>query len=200
MDTQDAIFAGDEPVSIIRRWLGEAEALEPSDANAAALATVDADGMPNVRVVLLKEILEDGVVFYTNFESAKGEELAANPCAAFVIHWKSLKRQIRARGTITREDGARADAYYASRPLGSRHGAWASQQSRPLESRDVLSAEIQAIAQEKGDDPARPAHWGGYRLTFSEVELWADGAYRLHDRFRWTKDAASGWRSARLYP
>lgn len=195
------IFEGDEPISIIRRWLGEAEESEPNDPNAMALATVDAEGLPNVRMVLLKEIEDDGFVFYTNYESAKGQELTANPRAAFVMHWKSLRRQVRVRGPVEREDGPKADEYFASRPLESRIGAWASAQSRPLASREALMAEVARQGVRLGLSPPRPPFWGGFRIRPVEIELWADGAFRLHDRFRWVRDGEGrSWRATRLSP
>jgi pyridoxamine 5'-phosphate oxidase len=195
------IFAGDDPFAIARAWLAEAEAREPNDPNAMALATVDAGGLPNVRMVLLKEIEANAFVFYTNYESVKAVEIEGAGKAAFVLHWKSLRRQIRARGTVTREEGDQADAYYRSRSLPSRLGAWASRQSRPLESRAALMAEVARVTATKGLDPARPPFWGGYRITPLEIEFWADGAHRLHDRFRWTRPAAEEtWSVARLSP
>ena len=199
-DGQD-IFAGDDPIAIAKRWLSEAEVTEPNDANAIALATSDAHGMPNVRMVLLKEIEDDAFVFYTNYGSAKGAELTANPQAAFVMHWKSLGRQVRVRGHVTREEGPQADAYYKSRALQSRIGAWASDQSQPLASRATLMAKVARIGAAKGTNPERPPFWGGFRITPVEIELWADGAFRLHDRFRYTRDGAStAWKSERLSP
>jgi pyridoxamine 5'-phosphate oxidase len=195
------IFAGQDPFAIARRWLAEAEAAEPNDPNAIALATVDAAGLPNVRMVLLKEIEDGGFVFYTNYESAKAGEIDAAGTAAFVMHWKSLRRQVRARGTVTREDGPQADAYYRSRSLPSRLGAWASKQSRPLRSRNALIAEVAKVTATKGIDPARPPFWGGYRIAPVEIEFWADGAHRLHDRFRWTRPAPGApWQVVRLSP
>ena len=196
------IFAGDDPFVIARNWLEEAGPGEMSDPNAMALATVDAKGMPNVRMVLLKEIEADAFVFYTNYQSAKGRELEANPVAAFVIHWKSLRRQIRARGVIEKEEGEKADVYFSSRALQSRLGAWASEQSRPLKSRASLVTKVAAIAAQKGPNPPRPPFWGGYRLRPVEIEFWADGAHRLHDRFRWTRPDAetAEWRVQRLNP
>jgi pyridoxamine 5'-phosphate oxidase len=195
------IFAGSDPLQLARDWLAEAEAVEPNDPNAIALATVDADGLPNVRMVLLKEIEEDAFVFYTNYGSAKGRELEASGKAAFVMHWKSLRRQIRVRGLTTREDGPKADEYYASRSLKSRLGAWASQQSQPLSSREALMAEAAKVALTKGPNPARPPYWGGFRLRPVEIEFWADGAFRLHDRFRWTRATpAETWHIERLNP
>lgn len=194
-------FAGDDPFEIARRWLAEAEATEPNDPNAIALATVDAEGLPNVRMVLLKEIEPAAFVFYTNYESAKGRELDASGKAAFVMHWKSLRRQLRARGTVTREEGPQADAYYASRSLKSRLGAWASRQSQPLASRTALMAEVAKVTARHGTHPPRPPFWGGYRLIPSEIEFWQDGPFRLHDRFVWRRrDPASEWAISRLNP
>jgi pyridoxamine 5'-phosphate oxidase len=195
------IFAGSDPFAIARAWLTEAEASEPNDPNAIALATVDADGLPNVRMVLLKEIEADAFVFYTNYGSTKGQEITASGKAAFVLHWKSLRRQIRVRGTVTREDGPKADEYFASRSLKSRLGAWASQQSQPLTSREALMAEAAKVAVTKGPNPPRPPYWGGFRIHPVEIEFWADGAFRLHDRFRWSKhDAQKSWVITRLNP
>ncbi|EEW23843.1 pyridoxamine 5'-phosphate oxidase [Rhodobacter ferrooxidans] len=198
---RSGIFAGDDPFAIARAWLAEAEALEPNDPNAIALATVDASGMPNVRMVLLKDIEPAAFVFYTNYGSAKGQEIAASGKVAFVLHWKSLRRQIRVRGLTTREEGAAADAYYASRSLKSRLGAWASDQSKPLTSRGALMAEVAKVTALKGPNPPRPPFWGGIRVTPLEIEFWADGAFRLHDRFRWQrKDLADLWQIDRLNP
>ena len=205
MGGRDGIFAGDDPFALAEAWLDEARAAEPEDANAIALATSDADGLPNVRMVLLKEIEpgpDGGFVFYTNFEGAKGLELAANPQAAFVMHWKSLRRQVRVRGPVARVADDRADAYYASRGLQSRLGAWASAQSRPLASRAALMAEVAKAAARHGTAPARPPHWGGFRIRPVEMEFWADGAARLHDRFRWRRNAPGQgeWSVTRLNP
>ena len=201
MSSRDGIFSGDDPIGIARRWLAEAGETEPNDPNAMALATADTNGLPNVRMVLLKEIEDDAFVFYTNYESAKGTELAANPQAAIVLHWKSLRRQVRARGTVEREEGPQADAYYASRALQSRIGAWASPQSRPLASRESLMAEVAKVGLQKGLSPERPPFWGGFRIRPVEIELWADGAFRLHDRFRWTREGPGrNWTATRLAP
>jgi len=200
------IFATDDPYALARQWLAEAEGSEPNDPNAMALATVDRDGLPNVRMVLLKEIetsqTKGGFVFYTNFESAKGHELDANPRAALVLHWKSLRRQIRVRGPVEKVPAEQADAYYRSRPYQSRIGAWASRQSRPLRSRAALMAEVAKIAARHPAKPPRPAHWGGYRIRPTEIEFWANGDFRLHDRFRWTRPdpGKADWRVARLNP
>ena len=204
MADRDGLFAGDDPFDIARRWLAEAEATEPNDPNAIALATVDADGMPDARMVLLKEIegqgTDGGFVFYTNYDSAKGRQIAATGKAAFVMHWKSLRRQIRVRGDVTRVEGEQADAYYTSRALQSRIGAWASRQSQPLESRAALMAEAARQGLRHGAHPPRPPFWGGFRIAPRQIEFWADGAFRLHDRFRWDKEAAGAWFVQRLSP
>jgi pyridoxamine 5'-phosphate oxidase len=201
MSDRSGIFAGEDPFAIARAWLSEAEASEPNDPNAIALASVDADGLPNVRMVLLKDIEDAAFVFYTNYGSAKGQELTQSGKAAFVMHWKSLRRQIRVRGTVTREEGPQADAYYNSRSLQSRLGAWASQQSQPLSSRGALMADVAKITVTQGPTPKRPPFWGGFRIDPVEIEFWADGAFRLHDRFRWTrKSAKDAWDVQRLNP
>lgn len=195
------IFAGDDPFAIAAAWLAEAEAREPNDPNAIALATVDARGLPNARMVLLKEIEPDGFVFYTNYGSRKAEELDSTGQAAFVMHWKTLRRQVRARGAVERVEGAQADAYFASRSLQSRLGAWSSRQSQPLASRTALMAEVARMGLRHGTNPPRPPFWGGYRIRPVEIEFWADGDFRLHDRFRWTRSAAGpDWDVTRLQP
>ena len=201
MTDRTGIFAGDDPFALARSWLDEATASEPNDPNAIALATVDAEGRPNVRMVLLKEIEEAAFVFYTNYESVKAREIDQTGQAAFVLHWKSLHRQIRVRGAVEREDGPIADAYYKSRSLKSRLGAWASRQSQPLSSRGALMADVAKITALKGTDPDRPPFWGGYRIRPFEIEFWADGAFRLHDRFRWSrKSVGEPWEVSRLSP
>ena len=201
MSDRTGIFAGDDPFAIARAWLAEAEASEPNDPNAIALSTVDAGGLPNTRMVLLKEIEDAGFVFYTNYGSAKARELDQAGKAAFVMHWKSLRRQVRVRGSVSREGGPKADAYYASRSLKSRLGAWASRQSQPLASRAALMAEVARVTARHGPNPARPPFWGGYRLVPVEIEFWADGAFRLHDRFVWRRaDVESPWQIERLSP
>lgn len=198
---RSGIFAGSDPFALAQAWLAEAEKQEPNDPNAIALATVDPDGLPNVRMVLLKDIEADAFVFYTNYGSQKGREIAASGKAAFVLHWKSLRRQIRVRGTVTREEGPKADEYFASRSLKSRLGAWASQQSQPLSSREALMAEAARVAVTKGANPPRPPFWGGFRIHPLEIEFWADGAFRLHDRFRWRRvDVTAPWEITRLNP
>ena len=200
-ETRRGIFGGNDPFAIARHWLDEAGHVEPNDPNAMALATVDPAGLPNVRMVLLKEIEPDGFVFYTNYGSAKAGEIDATGTAALVLHWKSLRRQIRARGHVTREDGPQADAYYATRSLSSRLGTWASRQSQPLASRTSLLAEVARVTAEKGLNPPRPPFWGGYRITPVEIEFWADGSHRLHDRFRWTRaEPGAPWSVTRLNP
>lgn len=201
MSERSGLFAGDDPFEIARSWLAEAEKTEINDPNAIALATVDTNGLPNSRMVLLKDIEPDAFVFYTNYESAKAQELDQAGKASFVMHWKSLRRQIRVRGTITREEGAKADEYYASRSLKSRLGAWASRQSRPLDSRASLMAEVAKVTATKGPNPPRPPFWGGYRITPVEIEFWADGAFRLHDRFTWIRPTQQDvWSVSRLNP
>lgn len=201
MGDRTGIFAGDDPFEIARRWLAEAEASEVNDPSAIALSTVDAGGMPNARMVLLKEIEPVAFVFYTNYGSTKAQELEQAGMAAFVLHWKSLRRQIRVRGHISREDGPQADAYFKSRSLKSRLGAWASHQSQPLESRAALMAEVAKLTARLGTAPDRPPFWGGYRLVPVEIEFWADGAFRLHDRFAWRReDSESAWKIQRLSP
>lgn len=201
MSDRTGIFAGEDPFVIAQQWLSAAEQSEPADPNAIALATVDASGLPNVRMVLLKEIEPAAFVFYTNYESRKAVEIKATGKAAFVMHWKSLARQIRVRGIVTTEDGPVADAYYRSRSLPSRIGAWASRQSQPLASRGALMAEVAKKTVQLGTDPARPAYWGGFRISPLEIEFWSDGAFRLHDRFRWSRASEDAdWTVTRLNP
>ncbi len=200
--TADDFTLSDDPWGLFEAWFGEAERSEPRDPNAMSLATVDEHGLPDVRLVLLKGRDERGFVFYTNSESAKGREMAANPQAAMVLYWKSLNRQIRSRGRIEEVEKAEADAYFASRHRGSRVGAWASQQSRPLESREALQARVKAFDEEfaTGDVP-RPPHWKGYRIVPSSIEFWQDRPSRLHDRVVFTRSAAdAAWQRQRLYP
>jgi len=200
-EERQGIFAGSDPFEIARGWLAEATRSEPNDPNAIALSTVDAGGMPNARMVLLKEIEADAFVFYTNYGSAKGQEITATGKAAFVMHWKSLRRQVRVRGTVRREEGPQADEYYASRSLKSRLGAWASDQSQPLRSRSALMAEVAKVTARHGTAPTRPSFWGGFRIVPTEIEFWADGQFRLHDRFVWRRENLSvPWQVDRLNP
>ena len=194
-------FGGDDPFAIVRAWMAEAEEHEPNDPNAIALSTVDADGLPNARMVLLKDVEDAGFVFYTNYGSQKAQEVEAAGKAAFVIHWKSLRRQIRVRGLVEREEGPQADDYYASRSLKSRLGAWASRQSQPLASRAALMAEVAKVTARHGTNPKRPPFWGGFRIKPLEIEFWADGDFRLHDRFRWQRKSLDNpWVIERLNP
>ena len=194
-------FGGDDPFAIVRAWMADAEEHEPNDPNAIALSTVDADGLPNARMVLLKDVEDAGFVFYTNYGSQKAQEVEAAGKAAFVIHWKSLRRQIRVRGLVEREEGPQADDYYASRSLKSRLGAWASRQSQPLASRAALMAEVAKVTARHGTNPKRPPFWGGFRIKPLEIEFWADGDFRLHDRFRWQRKSLDNpWVIERLNP
>ena len=199
----DDFTKADDPFALFRAWMAEAEASEINDPNAMSVATVDPDGLPNVRILLLKGFDEDGFVFYTNTESAKGRELEATPKCAICFHWKSLQKQVRARGPIMPVSAEEADAYYNSRSRGSRIGAWASQQSRPLESREYLEHAVSHFEKKfEGEEmPPRPEYWCGFRLMPLAIEFWQDGQYRLHDRVRFTREhAASPWESQRLFP
>ena len=190
-----------EPYALFARWLEDATASEPNDPNALALATVDADGMPDVRMVLLKGFDESGFVFYTNYESDKGRQILSSMKAAMCFHWKSLRRQVRVRGPVETVPDAEADAYFASRPRGSRIGAWASAQSRPLEGRFALEKAVaEYTARYAIGDIPRPPHWSGFRLRPTSIEFWHDRPFRLHDRVRFSQDGEGGWGKVRLYP
>lgn len=190
-----------DPFARFREWMAEAEASEPSDANAMIVATATPDGRPSARAILLKGVDARGFVFYTNKESRKSAELAANPQLALLFHWKSLARQIRIEGPVEQVTDAEADAYFASRPRISRLGAWASQQSRPLDARTTLEqrlADYEALY--PGDDIPRPPYWSGYRVLPERFEFWQNMPFRLHDRTIYTRDAQGGWSIGKLYP
>lgn len=194
--------ASKEPFRLFAEWLNEAEGSEPNDPNAMALATVDASGLPDVRMVLMKGFDEEGVVFYTNLDSQKGRELAANPKAALLFHWKSLRRQVRLRGPVEPVSAEEADAYFATRPRLAQIGAWASKQSGPLESRLAFEKAI-AVCSAKyaiGNVP-RPPRWSGFRIIPLVFEFWHDRPYRLHDRIEFRRATRNEpWRKTRLYP
>jgi len=194
------IDAGTDPFTLFQSWYDEAVASEINDPDAIALASVDSDGTPSVRMVLLKEWSEEGFVFYTNYESRKSGELLGTGKAAFCMHWKSLRRQVRVVGPVSQVPGERSDAYFATRGRGSRIGAWASAQSRPLDPRETLAAAVADTETRFPDDVPRPPHWGGFLVAPQEIEFWADGEHRLHDRFRFTRGDAGGWDIQRLNP
>lgn len=191
----------DDPVGLFRDWLSAARESEPNDPNAMALATADGDGLPDVRMVLLKAISEDGFTFYSHAGSAKGVQLTARPQAALCFHWKSLRRQVRVRGRVGPVPDAEADAYFASRARASRIGALASDQSRPMASRAEFEARVKAVDDqyEGREDIPRPADWGGYRVVPDVIEFWQDQAFRMHDRLQFTKTNGV-WTAVRLYP
>ncbi|MEZ5900077.1 MAG: pyridoxamine 5'-phosphate oxidase [Hyphomicrobiaceae bacterium] len=197
----------DDPFDLFAEWLAAATKSEINDPNAMAVASVDETGLPNLRMVLLKgvdgaDVPERGFVFYTNFEGAKGREILAHPKAALLFHWKSLERQVRVRGIVTTANAAEADAYFASRPRLSRIGAWASKQSRPLEGRFALEAEVARYTAKYalGEIP-RPPYWSGFRVTPVEIEFWMSRPFRLHDRVVYRRaDSATPWTKTRLFP
>jgi pyridoxamine 5'-phosphate oxidase len=194
---------GNDPYALFRTWFAEAEKAEPEDPNAMALATADAQGVPSVRMVLLKGVDQRGFVFYTNLESRKGEQLLANPNAAFVMHWKSLRRQVRVEGAVEKVSDAEADEYFHSRPRGSQIGAWASRQSRPLTGRWELERRVaEYTARFAIGTIPRPEYWSGFRILPRRIEFWQDRPFRLHDRIVFTpaEGGGDGWTTDRLYP
>ena len=189
-----------DPFAVFEEWLALAQEAEVNDAHAMALASVDADGLPDVRMVLMNARDARGFCFFTNFESDKGRQLLANPKAAIVMHWKSLRRQVRMRGPVEVVTALEADTYFASRPRGSQIASSASLQSRPVESRDALLARVADLSAQVGEEPVVwPSHWSGFRLVPNSMEFWKDGEFRLHDRVRFTREGG-GWTSERLYP
>ena len=189
-----------DPLAVFEEWFALAREAEANDPHAMALASVDDAGMPDVRMVLLNSRDSRGFCFFTNFESEKGRQLLAQPKAAMVMHWKSLRRQVRMRGPVEVVSPEEADAYFASRPKGSQIASSASEQSRPVASREALLTRVAEVSAKVGEDAVvRPMHWSGFRLVPESIEFWKDGEFRLHDRVRFTRDG-SGWTSARLYP
>jgi pyridoxamine 5'-phosphate oxidase len=196
------LAAPEEPLALFADWFAEAKAKEPNDPNAMCLATVDAEGLPDARMVLLKDFDEAGFVFFTNLESAKGRELAGNPCAALLFHWKSLRRQVRIRGPVTPVSAEEADAYFATRARSAQIGAWASAQSREMPDGMALKKAIAGYGLKFGVAPVpRPPHWSGFRAAPLQIEFWRDRPFRLHERILYTRSAvAAPWRVSRLFP
>ena len=197
----EKLFAGEEPFTIFRRWLEEARETEINDPDAIALATVDKEGLPNVRMVLLRIIEDDAFVFFTNYGSKKAQEAFLTNKVAFNLHWKSLRRQIRVRGHVEKEDGMIAYKYFSEREVGSQTAAWASKQSETLTDRQELIERWQSYKDQFEKNVGRPDFWGGIRIKPVQIEFWADGQYRLHDRFLWERELGEkSWRVRRLYP
>ncbi len=199
---QGEVFTEDDPIALFAAWLTLAKKTEPNDPNTMALATVDAQGMPDLRMVLLKDVDASGLTFYTNTESAKGEQLADSPMAAICFHWKSIRRQVRFRGHVTPVSNEEADAYFATRARSARIGAHASAQSRPMDGRFVLEKQVALKAAQFGiKEVTRPSHWSGYRVSPVQIEFWVNRPFRLHDRLQFTRENVSAdWKTARLYP
>ncbi len=201
LQAQPNFASAEEPFELFANWYEEAKQAEPSDPNAMTIATVAPDGMPNARMVLLKRFSEEGFVFFTHATSVKGRELASSPSAALVFHWKSVKRQIRVRGSIERVTAAEADDYFASRPRQAQIGAWASQQSAPLDSGSTLEAAVATYTAKYSEAVPRPPHWVGYRLVPSSIEFWLERPFRLHDRIEFKRPRpGEPWSKTRLYP
>ncbi len=199
-NADETMFERSEPYGLFAEWLEAAKASEPNDANAMTLATLDAEGMPDARIVLLKDVDARGFTFFSNQESAKGEQLWAHPSAALVFHWKSMRRQVRVRGGVEQVTPEEADAYFASRARESRIGAWASDQSRPLDGRATLEARVaEKTASFDGQEVSRPDRWTGWRVVPQQIEFWRDRAFRLHDRLRFERDG-DAWKRTRLWP
>jgi len=199
-EDQGEVFTSDDPFVLFEEWFALAKTTEPNDAGAMALATTGADGLPDVRMVLLKDVSEGGLTFFSSRLSAKGRELAENPKAALCFHWKSIRRQVRFRGGVEEVSPQDADAYFATRARGAQIGAWASQQSKPLSDRGDLEKAV-ADYEKKFDseEPSRPEYWTGYRIVPQEIEFWVNRPFRLHDRLQFAK-VGDGWRANRLYP
>ena len=198
---RENVFSTENPFELYRKWKKEASVAEVNDPDAIALATVDSGGLPNVRMVLLRIIEDDGFVFFTNYSSVKGTEIDQSGKVAFVSHWKSIRRQIRVRGLIARDETKLSEEYFNQRPLESRIGAWASKQSTVLKNKKVLLDRINELRKGLGQNPSKPDFWGGFRIKPTEIEFWNDGAYRVHDRFLWKRDAINApWSISRLSP
>lgn len=199
-EDQGEVFTKDDPLALFEAWFAVARSKEPNDPNAMALATVDPDGLPDIRMVLLKDYDADGLTFFSSLESAKGRQIADNPKAALLFHWKSLRRQVRFRGGVVRVSDAEADAYFATRARGARLGAWASKQSQPMEGRFALERAVAAETLRFGvSEIPRPPHWTGFRLVPRSVEFWVNRPFRLHDRLLFTR-TGQGWATTRLFP
>lgn len=202
MLTNDDFMQSDNPFELFQTWMADAAASEPNDPNAMSVATVDEDGMPNVRILLLKDFSVQGFTFYTNFESTKGQEILTSNKVALCFHWKSLRRQVRIRGLVSQVSDAEADEYYQSRPRGSQVGAWASSQSKELSARSELEGLVNQFEEKFGDgDIPRPPHWSGFKLAPNSIEFWHDRPSRLHDRIVFERATPSAdWTTKRLYP